>query len=640
MDFRFPPTAESPNTNPVPEGEGLANGRRAAVEARGTARDRSPRLWTVVVRGSGARMRFLRSTQNVTQLERRRAASWEPALATWPQGAYVLELALVVTAYFLGAKVGLHLAYANKNVTAVWPPTGIALAALLLLGVRIWPAIALGAFLSNLSNGAGADTSVLITIGNTLAPLVAWWLVRRVARLEARLERVSDVAGVLLLGGPLSMAVSATLGSTALWATGALHGSTYGFTWLTWWIGDAMGVVIVAPLLLLAATRPWRSKPLHGWHGMEALGALICLGAVSGLTFTNSKPLIFLILPVAAWGAVRFFQLGAGVVVGVVAALSITLTVNGIGPWAHGLSTTGSLITLQAFNGSLALTTLMLAAAALQNSRTQRSLREDAAELEEILRQERLAALNDMTAVVAHDLRTPLATIMTSHYLLRDQLGTDLDGEALTCLELAEQESARALELVERLRDYRKVKRLSLSQVSLRALIDRSVEAAPPPQAVSLSIDCGDILVRVDPGQMVQVLTNLLVNAYESMGDAGTVEVLGAAAADTVMLSVGDSGRGFDDAVIGRAFDPFFSTKSSGTGLGLAIVRRLVEMHGGHATVENRPGSGALVTVLLPRGDERTTNGGANATMQVLGRSDRHAQRGHQQRQSHSPLPT
>lgn len=527
-----------------------------------------------------------------------------PSFTSRLQGAYLLEVAILVIAYFAGAKAGLHLAFANKNVTAVWPPTGISFVALLLVGPKVWPGVALGAFVSNLSNGAGPETSVLIAVGNTIAPVVAWFLVRRVAHLGTRLESISDVAGVLILGGPLSMIVSATLGSAALAVTGALHGSTYGFTWLTWWIGDAMGVVIVAPLILLVAARSWRLPRFDGWHGLEALVALAFLVATSVLVFTTDKPLTFLVLPVAAWAAVRFFQLGAEVVVGVVAGVSITQTVNGIGPFAHGLSTTGSLITLQAFNGALALTTLMLAAASLQNSRAQRSLRDDAAELEEILRQERLAALNDMTAVVAHDLRTPLSTIMTSHYVLREQLGNDLDGEALTCLELAEGEAARALELIEGLRDYRKVERLSLSQVSLRALLDRSVEATPPPRAVSISVICADILVRVDTGQMVRVLTNLLTNAYESMGEVGTLEVLGAVAGDTVMLSVADSGHGFDEAVIGRAFDPFFSTKKSGTGLGLAIVRRLVEVHGGKVTIENRPAGGALVTVLLPRGAE------------------------------------
>jgi signal transduction histidine kinase len=531
------------------------------------------------------------------------ASSAEPRL---PPG-YLLRLAAVAVVYFLGAKAGLHLAFANKNVTAVWPPTGVSVAALLLLGIRVWPGVALGALISNLSNGAGISTSLLITVGNTLAPVLAWILIRRVARFELRLERISDVAGVMVLGGPVSMTVSATLGSLALALTGALHGSAYGSTWLTWWVGDSIGVVIVTPLILVAAAMCWRSARLDGWHAFEAIAVVACIVGTSLGVFMTSAPLMYLVLPVAAWAAVRFFQLGAAVAVAVVAAVSITLTVHGSGPFVRDLSTTGSLIALQAFNGAFALTTFMLAAASLQNALAQRALRAEAAELEGLLRQERLAAFGEMTSAIVHDLRNPLGTIMNSHYLIRDSLGESVDGDVAFALDLAESETARAQRLTEELLDYRRSKRLVLSEVDLRDLLDHVIDVTPPPSGIAVALDCPALPVRLDSGQVVQVMTNLVQNAYESMGERGALELNGAVDGESVIVEVADSGPGMDPGTIDKLFDPFFSTKSSGTGLGLAIVKKLVESHGGKVTLGNRPGGGALVTVSLPRGLERSS---------------------------------
>jgi signal transduction histidine kinase len=514
---------------------------------------------------------------------------------------YLLTAALVVIAYFVGAKLGLHLAFANKNVTAVWPPTGIAVAALLLLGLRLWPSVAIGAFVSNLSNGAGWETSALITVGNTLAPVVAWLLIRRVARAQLRLERVPDVASVFLLGGPVAMTISATLGTVALASTTPLAWSAYGSTWLTWWVGDAMGVVIVAPLALIIAARCWRSVDLRSWRGVEAVGATACVAAAATLAFNQHLPLTFLVLPVATWAAVRFYQLGAGLAVAIVAAISITATVNGHGPLVHGLSTTASLVTLQAFNGALALTTFMLAAASIQHARARAALRADADDLARLLHQERSAALEDMSAVVSHDLRSPLGTIANAHHLLRAELDHP-DADTVRLLELAETATDQAVALTEQILDYRRPRDLELAEVDLREIIQRAVDTTPTPSWTTLSVTCEPIEVRVDPRQLSQVLSNLIANACQAMTGPGVLEITGVTDGDTVVITVADSGPGFDPANVKSIFEPFFSTKPSGTGLGLAIVDRIVRAHGGEVIVENRPDGGASIRIVLPRG--------------------------------------
>ena len=148
----------------------------------------------------------------------------------------LVDLLIVATLYWVGARLGLRLAFANRNVTAVWPPTGIAVAAFFLFGTRVWPGVLAGAVLANLTNGASVETSIGIAIGNTLAPLFAGYFLRSVG-FRGELDRVADVVNITA-AGLLGMLVSATLGTTALWLTGALNGS-YGSTWTVWWIGRA-----------------------------------------------------------------------------------------------------------------------------------------------------------------------------------------------------------------------------------------------------------------------------------------------------------------------------------------------------------------------------------------------------------------
>ena len=508
---------------------------------------------------------------------------------------------LVVVAYVVAAKLGLHLAFANKNVTAVWPPTGIAVAAFLLLGVRVWPSIAVGALLANLANGAGLSTSMLIAVGNTAGPVLAWVLIHRVTRARSRLERIPDVVRVLLLGGPVAMTVSASLGTAALVATTALPWSAYGSTWLTWWVGDAMGVVIVTPLILVVAARSWRACDFHGWKGAEALAAIVCIGVTTAFVFYRSQNLIFLVLPITTWAAVRFFQLGAASAVAAVSAISISATVSGHGPLVHGLSTTGSLVTLQAFNGALALSTFMLAAASIQHARARAALQADAEDLAALLVRERQAALEDMTAVISHDLRTPLSTIANSHYLLREMLGGRLDQDAAVTLEVAERAQAQAASLTEQVLAYRRPRNLVLAEIDLAEALAQAAETASVPSGVVLTVECDPIRLRADPGQLRQILTNLISNGCEAMEGSGALHLFGRCDGDTVVVGAADSGPGFDKDVAERAFEPFFSTKPSGTGLGLAIVQRLAEAHGGRVRLENRPAGGAVVTIALPR---------------------------------------
>src|SRR5437867_11390831 len=160
-------------------------------------------------------------------------------------------LVVLAAAYFVAGKLGLMLAFVHSSVPAVWPPTGIALAAFLVLGYRVWPGILLGAFLVNAATAGSIASSLGIAVGNTLEGLLGAYLVNRFASGRNAFDRATDTFKFAVLAGMVSTVVSATCGVTSLALFGLADWARYGPIWLTWWLGDAAGAILVAPLLVL-----------------------------------------------------------------------------------------------------------------------------------------------------------------------------------------------------------------------------------------------------------------------------------------------------------------------------------------------------------------------------------------------------
>src|SRR5216684_1623690 len=156
-------------------------------------------------------------------------------------------LAALAAVYFVAGKLGLKLAFVNASATAVWPCTGIALAAFLILGYRVWPAILTGAFLVNLTTAGSVATSIGIAVGNTLEGVVGCYLVRRFAGGKHAFERAKNIFKFAFLAGLVGTTVSATVGVTTLAVGGFADWAKYGAIWSTWWMGDAVGAVTVTP---------------------------------------------------------------------------------------------------------------------------------------------------------------------------------------------------------------------------------------------------------------------------------------------------------------------------------------------------------------------------------------------------------
>ena len=292
------------------------------------------------------------------------------------------RIAAVAAAYYVAARLGLDLAFATPSVTAVWAPTGIALAAVVLWGPRVWPGVALGALVANLQTDVPLYTVLGITVGNTLEALVGAYLLRRFTNFRPSLERVSDVVALVALGGIVSTTVSATIGVCSLLAGDVIDAGEIGTVWRTWWLGDMGGDLVVAPALLVAATQ-WPFNRAPG-SALEAVAFAIGLGGVTALVFTREIPLVFLIYPVLIAIALRFWQPGTTAASLLVAAIAIPLTENDIGPFS-GNPPDDRLLLAQAFIGVGSVSTLILAAVITERQRVEDTLGHIAQTLQESL---------------------------------------------------------------------------------------------------------------------------------------------------------------------------------------------------------------------------------------------------------------
>lgn len=226
---------------------------------------------------------------------------------------------------------------------------------------------------------------------------------------------------------------------------------------------------------------------------------------------------------------------------------------------------------------------------------------------EELVKKEQLAVVGELAAVIAHEVRNPLAIIANAGAGLRKQAISRQDHETL--LAILDEETSRLNRLVTDLLRYSRPVNVQRSDFSLADVLDRALSLASKDRKrikTELKVEGHDGRIWGDSNLLRQVFDNLVVNAVQAMTAGGTVTVRVRAAredgVDGVAVDIIDTGEGMDTQVRSRARDPFFTTRPSGTGLGLAIVDRIVDAHGGHLAIDSRAGEGTTVTVFLPTG--------------------------------------
>jgi signal transduction histidine kinase len=540
------------------------------------------------------------------------------------QSRRILVISGLTAVYFVAGRFGLSLAFINESATAVWPPTGIAIAALLLIGTFTWPAIAVGSFLVNLTTSGVVASSAAIAAGNTVEALTAAWLARRFARGRSAFERPPDVVRFALLAAMGATTIAASVGTASLVAAGLAPLRDARSIWLTWWLGDTVGALLVPPLVLL-----WRQGSRARWtaaKAIEAAALVACLLIVSLLVFgapslaAGGYPLEFFIVPFPLWAAFRFGAFEAAVSAAIVSVVAIDGTLRGRGPFAH-LSPNESLLVLQAFVG--VMTTVMLAVAAEVSRR--RAAEAESRSLNDVL--EKLIAGEQAArreaedanrvkerflATLSHELRTPLNAALGWARVLLDLPHNDHRFQRGT------QAIYRNLVVQGRLvGDIIDVSRgeagldLQRAPIDVTSIVRASVDtvrntAAARAIALETCLPATPIIIAGDAGRLQQVVWNLLENAIKFSPDGSVVHASVLPADSLVEIAVADRGPGVDPAFLPYVFDEFRQADESmtrshgGLGLGLAIARRIVQQHGGTITCSNRPEGGALFTVRLP----------------------------------------
>src|SRR6266581_688810 len=483
-------------------------------------------------------------------------------------------IGILTVIYFIVGKLSLQLAFVHPSASPVWPPAGIALAALVVFGYRTWPAIFLGAFLVNVTTAGNIGTSLCIATGNTLEAVCGAWLVNQFAGGTRIFDRAQDVFK-FALAVMVSTAVSPTFGVTSLAVGGLADWANYRAIWLTWWLGDATGALVVAPLLILWSIGPrWRLNPKRHLEVGLLLLVLLMLGeAVFGGWFpitARNYPISFICGPIAIWG-----------------------TLQGFGPFVMETKNQ-SLLIAQTSTAVLAITALALAAGMAERRRAEAAIEQQKAAVEAANRTK-----DNFLAMLSHELRTPLTPVIAALDVLESVPPQSEDSKASLAMirRNVELESQLIDDLLDLSRIAKDKLQLKFDQIDAHQAISNvaeicRMEANARRLRVYLNLRAGAHHVTADVTKFQQIIWNLLKNAIKFTNENGEITISSSNPSPQVLtIIVGDTGIGIEPEILERIFDPFeqgdrsFQRRFGGLGLGLAISKSLAQAHGGTLAV-------------------------------------------------------
>jgi len=532
----------------------------------------------------------------------------------------IVWLGVLTLVYFWMGKLGLRLAFFDENASPVWPPTGLALAAMLLLGYWVWPAILIGAFWVNWTTTQSSHAPLVclaIALGNTLEAVLGAMLTRRFAKGIAAFDRAGDMWRYVLVAAVPSTILSASIGVCALMIARLDTWDRFLTVWLTWWTGNLISNLIVAPLLII-----WLGKRLKRCAPRRLAEAgllLVCTIVLSEVMFgvsfeTHSElyPVTPLGIPLLLWAGFRFHQRGAIGTAAVMAAFAVGGTFRKFGPFWVGGHANDSLLLLQMFMGTVTLTALFVAAIVAE--REELFEREKAARAEA---QRANQAKDRFLAMLSHELRTPLTPVLLTASML--EKNTDLPDASLADVRLIRRNVELEARLIDDLLDLSRITngKMSLNRQSIQVqtLIDavqNMIDAEVKAKGISLRIEARATQdwVDADAVRLQQVLWNILKNAVKFTPEGGEIAVRtwneGEDSA-RLLVEVRDTGIGIKPELLGGLFTPFdqggFHTtqRFGGLGLGLTISKAIVDMHGGKiVATSDGEGRGATFTLTLP----------------------------------------
>jgi signal transduction histidine kinase/CheY-like chemotaxis protein len=526
-----------------------------------------------------------------------------------------LSLILLVLSYYLAALVGLALLSKTNNIALVWPATAILLVYLDLTKPKDWlPALFLcwaAGTLANLSIGSGLPLAVMLSLTFTdvfVDALVGAVLLRRFVGRREWFGSLHDSVGFIVLACVVPAVVGAFLGGGTI---ALAFGAPFWPEWLKWWSSTAVSVVILAPLLHQISHRSVRDTVFkERWLEVLALAAAslalaVLISAQSFLGF------LFLVVPILLWAAVRFAVTGVSLVAVILAATLVSFIVAGYGPLVILHSDFVEQVVFLHFFLMASYIPALICAVMLQERLT----------VEKLLQQsQKMEAVGQLSGGIAHDFNNILGVIRGNLELAMRNLGNG--DESARRVEVALDSVMRGASLSDKLLRLSKGGSGKASAINvnepLQALdtfLTRSLTAT-----VNVRFELAQDIWQtvVDPDEFADAMLNLALNARDAMPNGGLLVIETAnkrlddayvrmnpesRSGDFVMVSFSDNGIGMSEAVKGRVFEPFFSTKEAtgGSGLGLAMVYGFVKRSGGHAKVYSERGVGTTVHLYLPR---------------------------------------
>ncbi len=518
------------------------------------------------------------------------------------------RMVLLAAVYFTAAKASLLLAIPPGYATAVWPPSGLALAALLLFGPRLWPGIWLGAAFTNFTIQGSPLLAVLIGTGNTLEAVMAAALVGRYIGIRGEFETGEAVAKFVALI-TLSAMIAATIGSLSLMLSGTIQSSEFSSNAWIWLQGDASGMMIFTPLILT-----WRLRPLPRWNmakWIEAAALASCVVLAALLVFrgftadATPRPLAFLTVPFVLWAAARFEQRAVTAAIAAIAGIAVYYTLHGKGPFGLGSADATSFYML-CYTVTLVVTGLVLSVVMGQRKRAELGVRQRVEELQESERH-----INEFLAMLSHELRNPLAPMVNALALMRKD-----PAQNPPMLGIIERQIWQLSHIVDDLLDVSRITRgkirLQKETSDLNGMILRALESAQPlidarEHAVELDFCRENLFVEADATRISQVVLNLINNAAKYTPAGGLISISLRDENGQAVLKVRDNGIGIAPELLPKVFDLFIQgdraldRSEGGLGIGLTIAKRIVEMHGGSTmALSEGPGKGAEFVVRLP----------------------------------------
>lgn len=540
---------------------------------------------------------------------------------------YAGGLVAIGVIYFVLAKGGLALASIHPSATPIWPPTGVALAAVLLWGYRTWPAIFVAAVIANATTAGSIATAIAIATGNTLEAVVGASLVNRWSSGCNTFSRPNSVAKFALICFVIATPISASIGLTSLATAGYIDRTNFANAWVTWWLGDVTGALVIAPAIVL-----WASSPYHAFNRndfLETVGVLATAATVGLIAFSplieqtpSRDPLGFLAILPMLWAALRRGPRDTATVALVLSGITIWGTLTGGGPFTTADINVSFLLVLM-FLISITVPSLLLSADVEVRKKAEESLRRVQIELERKVaeRTHELelanAAKSRFFAMASHDLRQPLHALG----LFVAQLSTPLkSGERTKTIERIDATRKEMNEMFNSLLDISRLdagiltpKFTEFPIARLLQKIETTFDQATRVKGLRLRVRRSDSWVRSDAMLLERILLNLVSNAVRYTLRGGII-VGCRRRGEMLRIEVWDSGPGIPEDQKQNIFGGFFQlpaperSRYGGLGLGLAIVDRLRLLLNHQIDLASTVGRGSRFAILVPMADEGVTS--------------------------------